>query len=240
MIDRWQPYRATYHNALFLHWPLPPDTLQDRVPTGTALDTYDDTAYLTAVVLRLTDARLAGLPRLPGLNRFHQVNLRTYVTANDTPGVSFLSLDLNHPLAAPIPRLWHGIPSHLARITHRSETDVRTCRVRRLNPFAPRLQLDVTAEAAGPRRTAEPGSRAAWLLERYAFYATPSTGPLQRTRIDHVPCTYRPGRLVDATADIDALADRSHGPASPVVHLVDDLEIAVHASQPAASADPTR
>jgi len=36
---------------------------------------------------------LRGLPALPGLSRFPELNVRTYVTFDDKPGVYFFSLD---------------------------------------------------------------------------------------------------------------------------------------------------
>ena len=91
----------TWHDLLFAHWPLVPDDLRPTLPPGLRLDTYAGRAWVGVVPFRLSGLRLRGLPPVPWLSAFPELNVRTYVTAppDNKPGVYFYSLDAGNPLA---------------------------------------------------------------------------------------------------------------------------------------------
>jgi uncharacterized protein len=86
MVQKWQ-------NLLFAHWPIPFETLRPLVPSVLPLDTYDGTAWLGITPFVLRGLRSRGLPPIPGLSEFPEINVRTYVTLGGKPGVYFFSLD---------------------------------------------------------------------------------------------------------------------------------------------------
>ena len=92
-------------DLLFLHWALPPDVIQKTLPEGLAVDTFDDRAWVGIVPFFMEDIRPAGLPSVPWLSSFLELNVRTYVRdAAGRPGVWFYSLDCNRWMAVEVAR----------------------------------------------------------------------------------------------------------------------------------------
>src|SRR5262249_39343546 len=95
--------------------------LRRLVPPHLELDTFDGQAYVSVVFLLVDALHLRGLPAIAGLDRFAQVNVRTYVRHagphGDRTGVYFLSIDGQSRIAAWAARLLFGMPfehAHLA------------------------------------------------------------------------------------------------------------------------------
>src|SRR5690349_17005114 len=86
-------------DLLFLHWKVPVERLRPLIPERLAIDTFEGEAYVSATPFTVEGARLRGLPHLPGVTRFHETNLRTYVRLGEVAGVWFFSLEAASPLA---------------------------------------------------------------------------------------------------------------------------------------------
>ena len=93
--------KQIWHDLLFAHWPIPAATMRPLVPNQLDLDTFDDRAWVGVVPFHMSGIRRRGLPAIPGLSRFPELNVRTYVTHGGKPGVYFFSLD-----AANLPAVW--------------------------------------------------------------------------------------------------------------------------------------
>src|SRR5438477_3264168 len=110
----------TWHDLLFAHWPVSPDLLEPLVPRGVEVDTCEGSAWLGLVAFRLSGIRLRGLPQVPFLAGFPEVNVRTYVAAGRNahriPGVYFLSLDAGNLLVSAIASPWFRLAYHHAHI----------------------------------------------------------------------------------------------------------------------------
>jgi uncharacterized protein YqjF (DUF2071 family) len=91
----------TWHDLLFAHWSVRSETLRRLVPSELALDTFDGSCWVAVAPFHMSGIRLRGLPALPGLSRFPELNVRTYVTLGGKPGVYFFSLD-----AGSLPAVW--------------------------------------------------------------------------------------------------------------------------------------
>ena len=76
----------TWHNLLFLHAPIEPESLRPFLPPAVDLDTFDGQAWLGVVAFRLSKIRLRGLPEVGLISHFNEVNLRTYVSRAGHPG----------------------------------------------------------------------------------------------------------------------------------------------------------
>lgn len=64
---------AMYHewrDLLFLHWEYPVAPLQEQLPEGLFVDTYEGRAYLGIVPFFMQNIRPRGFPAVPGLSRF--------------------------------------------------------------------------------------------------------------------------------------------------------------------------
>jgi uncharacterized protein YqjF (DUF2071 family) len=85
--------RQTWHDLLFAHWPLPPALMRPLVPAPLMIDTFDGQSWAGVIPFHMSRIRGRGLPPLPGLSRFPELNVRTYVSHGGKAGVYFFSLD---------------------------------------------------------------------------------------------------------------------------------------------------
>jgi uncharacterized protein YqjF (DUF2071 family) len=108
----------TCEDLLFAHWRAPVDVLAAILPAGLELDLYEDEAWIGVVPFRLSGLRARGLPPLPFVSSFLELNTRTYVTAGGKPGIWFFSLDASSELAVEAARLGYKLPYFRADIHH--------------------------------------------------------------------------------------------------------------------------
>jgi len=106
----------SWRDLLFAHWSVAIDQLRLVIPNGLQIDTFANQAWLGIVAFNLSDIRVRGLPPVPGLSAFPEVNLRTYVQHDGRPGVLFLSLHCPNHLAMAIARPWFRLPYHHANV----------------------------------------------------------------------------------------------------------------------------
>jgi len=187
----------TWRDVWFLHWPVAPDAVAERLPSGLSVDTYDGRAWLGVVALEITDAgpgvgRHAGDDSRAG-GGFAELNLRTYVTHDGEPGVYFFSLDAADPVAVEAARAAYGLPYYRAETRLRETGDGRTLHLRRTHPDAPTARFVGTCRPDGERSEPGRGSLAAFLVERYRYYLSRAGRPWVG-EIDHVP--WRPSPAV--------------------------------------------
>ncbi len=183
----------TRRDVLFAHWPVAFDALARLLPPELPLDTFGGEAWLGIVPYRLEHLRLRGLPPLPGLSSELQLEVRTYVTFGDRPGIWLVSLEAANPLLVEAAKRVHRLPAYRARI--RAEPDDGFVRFE-----AERDGLEFRARyaAAGGQLAAGPGTLDHFLCERYALY-TADGGRLYGADLHHAPW-----RLQPAVAAIDA------------------------------------
>lgn len=80
-----------WKDLLFLHYPVDPEILRPLVPDALRLDTYEHRAWVSVAPFLITRLRPPGVPAVPWLSSFPELNVRTYVTYGDKPGVFLLA-----------------------------------------------------------------------------------------------------------------------------------------------------
>ena len=180
-------WRQTWHDLLFLHWPLPAQALAPLIPAPLQLDTRDGSAWLGLVPFWMSGVTLRGAPAVPWLSAFIEMNLRTYVTHRDRPGVFFLRMDASRALAVWAARFALGLPYVWSsmRVRQRDNGSVHYSSRRGAAAFEARYAPEL------PVRNAEPGSLEAFLTERYCLY-TRHRDRLFRVDIHHAPWPLEP------------------------------------------------
>src|SRR5437879_11235215 len=73
-------------------------------------------AWVSAVAFHMARVRPRGLPPLPPVSDFLELNLRTYVRLDDKPGVFFLSIHASKRLAVRVARWFSPLPYACARM----------------------------------------------------------------------------------------------------------------------------
>jgi uncharacterized protein len=224
------PYRPwimaqTWEQLLFAHWPLPERVLRPLVPPGLTLQTFDGRAWLGITPFVLSALRPRGLPSIPGLAPFPELNVRTYVTLDDRPGVFFFSLDAGSALAVAGARALYSLPYFRARfkVTRGRGGVVYTCR--RSHRGAPPAEFVAAYRPIGPVMSSTPGTLPHWLTERYCLYAVTRRGRLCRAEIHHpvwpLQCAEAEIRSNTMTGGLGLSLPDSE----PVVHFAERLDV---------------
>lgn len=216
-IDRLAPARrpagspSGYHvwsNLLFLHWRVPPALVRPLIPRALDLDTWDGDAWVGLVPFEMSGVRPRWAPPCPGISRFCETNVRTYVHHRGRdPGVWFFSLDASSSLAVRVARWkWH-LPYYRARMQIEREGQGVHYSSRRLWPKPAGASSSISAmPGAGPDGAAAalagienghaiPGTLEHFLIERYILYAATGPGELQLGRVHHAPYSLRPVQI---------------------------------------------
>src|ERR671937_851126 len=97
----------SWHDLLFLHWPVRPELIRPLIPKGLELDIFDGNAWIGVVPFRMSGVRLRYFPRFAGL-AFPEMNVRTYVWSPAGSGVCFFSLGATKGLGVRRARAWLG------------------------------------------------------------------------------------------------------------------------------------
>lgn len=183
--------RQRWAGLLFLHWPVDPALLADRLPAGLHIDTFGGQAWLGVVPFFMEQVRPIGLPPVPWLSWFHELNVRTYVHDDQgNPGVWFFSLDCNQPIAVEIARRVFHLPyEHAAMLSEKMGTRTRFTSHRK-SPGAEDAVFDY--DVATTNQPATPGSLDWFLVERYLLFSSNPAGELFCGRVHHAPYQIAP------------------------------------------------
>lgn len=174
-----------WNDLFFLHWEQPADILQARLPAGLILDEHDGRSYVGLVGFRMEALRPRGLPAVPWLSFFLELNVRLYVRDSaGRPGVYFLSLDCDRAIAVWIARTFFHLPYRHADMRFDESGGETSLQCRRQD-----LETAVAEYAWRPAtepRVSDAGTLEFHLLERYRFF-TDRHGVLQEGRVHHAP-----------------------------------------------------
>ena len=206
-MDRPWVLRMRWTDLLFAHWPLDSAALRDLVPAALELDTFDGAAWLGIVPFRMEDVAPRGLPALPGLSVFPELNVRTYVSHDGRPGVWFLSLDAASWPTVVGARRWFHLPYVHAAMSIGAAGEDIAYRSDRDDPTVPAAAFAARYRPVGPVAAAPPGSFEAWATERWRLFAMDRHGQVLRGEIRHGPWPLQPAT---ATLDVTSLA-AAHG-----------------------------
>jgi uncharacterized protein YqjF (DUF2071 family) len=170
-----------------MHWPVEVSQLRQWIPAALPIDTFDGRAWISIVPFRMSGVAPRFCPSLPWLSAFSELNVRTYVTDGQRPGVWFFSLDATNPIAVRAARWQFYLPYMDARISMQRGDDGIRYKSHRTHRGEPAAELDVTYRPLGETRTTTPGTLEHWLTARYCMYMADRSGQLFVGEIDHAP-----------------------------------------------------
>jgi uncharacterized protein YqjF (DUF2071 family) len=210
-----------WDEILFVHLRARAESLRPLVDRRLELDVLGERAFVSLTPFTVRGARLRGLPRLPALTRFHELNLRTYVRAPDgEPGIWFFSLDAASAPAAALARL--GLPYRVARMSRAVDgrahdyASERTALGPRPASFSARWSVGGLLQPGEPER---------FLVERYALY-TSVAGQLLRVRVRHPPWVLRAAWLERLEETVTRAARVALVREPPLAHYSDGVDVA--------------
>jgi uncharacterized protein len=179
----------TWDDLLFAHYRVAAEELAQLVPQGFEIDQHDGSAWLGVTPFVITGFRLRGTLPIPRLSTFPELNVRTYVTVEDKPGIWFFSLDTPNVLAVEGARRVYKLPYFRARLSVERRGEEVFCTCERSSDSERRFEGRYAP--AGDVFNAEPGSLEWFLTERYCLYAI-DRGRLHRAEIQHPPWPLQP------------------------------------------------
>ncbi len=183
MPDKPWAMTQTWHDLLLAHWQVDAARLRELVPPQFPLDLFDGQAWLGIVPFRMTNVAPRGVPSLPRVSEFPELNVRTYVRVGDRPGVYSFSLDAGSPLAVRAARMLLNLPYYMASMNlSRTGTQITYESHRRDTGPA---EFVGAYEPVGPMFNAAPGSLEYFLTERYCLYHRSRRGTPYRLEIHH-------------------------------------------------------
>ncbi len=217
-----------WHDLLFLHWPAPREELIKSIPPGLELDLFEGQAWIGIIPFWMSNIRPRGLPALPWISRFPELNVRTYVHAGGKPGVWFFSLDAANPVAVRIARRFFHLPYFDAQMhIQPGDQDQFAYSSERSHLNSASARFRAIYGPAGPVRPAAAGSLAAWLTDRYCLYAADPTNRIWRTEIDHARWPLQPAYVKLQTNTMTAPLGLSLTRPAPLAHYSRFLEVLV-------------
>lgn len=174
-------------DLLFAHWPVAADLVRPLLPPSLTLDTFEGAAWVGVIPFHMSGVRPRGVPPLPWVSTFHELNVRTYVRLGDRAGVWFFSLDASNPLAVRAARASVHLPYYDARMRMTAAPDgsVRY-RSDRTHRDAPPATFEATYRGQGKAYHAAPGTLDHFLVERYELFSAAPRGLLS-VKIAHPP-----------------------------------------------------
>jgi uncharacterized protein len=180
----------TWCDLLFAHWRVPAEQLRGVMPPALPLHLYDDgSAWLGVTPFVVKGLRPRGMPPLPWISHFPELNVRTYVELDGKPGIYFFSLDAGRRAAVIAARRVYRLPYFHARM----RVDRVGARIdyesRRVDSSGPRAAFRGQYWPAGATTHDHLGR---WLAERYCAYVVDEQGRPLRIDIHHPPWPLQP------------------------------------------------
>ncbi|MGM0899512.1 MAG: YqjF family protein [Bacillota bacterium] len=177
--------KQIWENVLFAHYPVKLETLRKLVPEKLPLDTFNGLAWVGIVAVHISNIRLRGLPPIPGITHFSQVNVRTYVTLDGKPGVYFFSLDAGNRLAVETAKIVGNLPYKYSEVAMEStQSNIHFESSRKTGDNANLVfNFKPISKPFHPAKE----SFEEWVAERYCLYTFSKTGKTLRGDILHLP-----------------------------------------------------
>ena len=193
----------SWHDLLFAHWPVDSRMLQEKVPPGLSIDTFDGQAWVGIIPFHMTNVAPRGVPSIPFVSAFPELNVRTYVTRDGRPGIYFFSLDAGSTIAVTAARALFHLPYYAATM----DVDMERHSVRyssHRNTAMPTAGFEATYRPIGPAQSPGPGTLEHFLTERYCLYTIDEDFRARRLQIHHAPW---PLQVAEAEIRVNTMAD---------------------------------
>lgn len=228
-----QPWvmRQTWHDLLFMHWPVPIETLRVLVPDSLTVETFEGSAWIGVVPFGMRDVAPRAITAVPWLSAFPELNVRTYVSARDAgepkPGAYFFSLDAGNPVAVSLARRFFHLPYYRADMSLTPVGKTIRYASHRTHRPAPAAMFDAQYTPTGPVFAARPGTLEHWLTERYCLYTHNRRGRLLRGEIHHLPWPLQPADVTIVENQMAEAAGIEIPDTPPLTHFAASIDVAV-------------
>ena len=227
-------WRQQWLEFTALHWTYPPESVQALLPQELAVQQFDGTAWVSLTPLLMNDVAPIGLPALPWISQFPEINLRTYVRGPDgEEGLWFFSLEaarLPFVLAA---RATYGVPYVWASMRYEQpELGVRRFESRRCWPGSAGTLIDVTVDAGEEIPESDLTELDVFLTSRWRAYSVHPVFGLLVTDVGHPPWPLRAARVRHLEETVLAAAGLPPHGSPALVHFSPGVDIRLGLPRP--------
>jgi uncharacterized protein len=213
-----------WNQITFLHWRYPPEVVQAFLPAGLIADTRDGVAWIGLTPFLMAGVRPPGLPAVPWLSEFGEINVRTYVRdAKGRPGIWFFSLDAARLPAVLGARAGYRLPYFWSGIRVRAAGDRLAYHCRR---HASGARCDAEVELAAPLAGDERDELAEFLTARYRLF-TVIAGRLAAAEAEHSPWPLRHARVLRLEQNLLTSAGLPAPAGEPLAHASPGVPVRV-------------
>ncbi len=176
---------AEWKNLVMLNYAVEPLLLQEFVPAGTELDSFQGRIYVSLIGFEFNRTRIAGTP-VPFHQSFEEVNLRFYVRRHNRRGVVFIRELVPKRLVAAIARLAFGENYSCVPMSHSICTYARPEVIEAAFSFGSGPdRCSMRIETAGSAFLPEDESLAQFITEHYWGYSAQSGGYCLEYEVAH-------------------------------------------------------
>ena len=179
---RFAVMKQQWRDLTYLHFPYDPADVARLLPAGLEVDTFDGVAWVGLIPFSMKGVGVPGLPAVPYLGSFPEINVRTYVVRNGIPGVWFFSLDVNRLLPALVARAAYRLPYCWGHASNTLHDDVLSTRVRRRWPHRG-ADTEITVQVG--EEISEQSEFEVFLTARWGLYSRSYGRGLMYAPVDH-------------------------------------------------------
>jgi hypothetical protein len=173
--QKWKFYQE-WNNAIFIHWKIDKNELRKFIPQELKVDLFDGEAWVSMVAFTMEKIRPKNLLYFTPISNFDEINIRTYVSYNNKPGVYFLSIEGGKSLSCKIAKSISELPYRYSKMKRTKNSFISNN-----SEFNDYLNLKYNIGA----KVNEKSKLDKWLTERYAlFHNTNNT--LNEYEIHHI------------------------------------------------------
>ena len=158
--ETWKYYQE-WNRAIFLHWEVDLEELKKFVPKGLEIDLFSGKPWVSIVAFSMEKIRPKNLPSFPPISNFEEVNIRTYVKANNKTGVYFLSIEGGSKLSCKVAKTISKLPY---RYSNMNRTDNLFTSLNSKYMDSLHIEFDIGSKIK------EKCTLDKWLTERYALF----------------------------------------------------------------------
>jgi uncharacterized protein len=201
----------------FLHWRYPAAVVQALLPSGLTVETFGRSAWIGLTPFLMEGVRAPGLPALPWLSRFGEINVRTYVHDDrGRSGIWFLSLDAALLPAVLAARAGYWLPYFWSDIDVQAPGERISYRCRRRWP-AGGARCGAQVQLGPPLAEAERDDHAHFLTARYRLF-TVIAGRLAAAEAEHRDWPLRSATVLHLDQDLLQRAGLPAPAGDPLAH----------------------
>lgn len=210
-----------WRDITFVHWRYQPEPIRRMLPHRLTLDTFDGDAWVGLTPFVVTGLRVPGLPALPWISRFPEMNVRTYVRGPaGERGVWFFSLEADRLAAVLGARMFYRLPYRWARMRvscKQEEIEYGSRRHFRAGRADIKVQTGLPIDSNDQER---------FLTARYRLY-TVLGGRLAFAQVHHPAWPLRAAKVLRLEQDVIEHSGLPTPTGEPLIHFSQGVSVRV-------------